>query len=104
MKLRSLILSRQAYASLADIGEWTVLNFGAQQAKRYTDQLVAQCKAIVRGRAVSQSCRTMFADDLAADLRFTRAGQHFVIFVEAPDEVLIVDFLHQSADIAGRLT
>ena len=46
----------------------------------------------------------MFADDLAADLRFTRAGQHFVIFVEAPDEVLIVDFLHQSADIAGRLT
>jgi plasmid stabilization system protein ParE len=45
----------------------------------------------------------MFADDLREDLRFARAGNHFVIFVETPDEVLIVDFLHQSADIAGRL-
>ena len=45
----------------------------------------------------------MFADDLREDLRFARAGQHFVIFIETVDQVLIVDFMHQSADIAGRL-
>ena len=45
----------------------------------------------------------MFADDLREDLRFARAAQHFVILVETEAVVLIVDFLHQSADIAGRL-
>ncbi len=79
------------------------MTFGAAQSKRYTDQLIARRKAVARGHASHQSCRMIFADDLREDLRFARAGQHFVIFVETEAAVLIVDFLHQSADIAGRL-
>ena len=49
-----------------------------------------------------QSCRTVFADDLRQDLRFARAGQHFVIFGEAVEQILIVDFIRQSAEIAAK--
>ena len=45
----------------------------------------------------------MFAGDFGEDLQFAPAGQHFVIFVETADQVLIVDFLHLSADSTGRL-
>ncbi len=69
---------------------------------RYMDSLLTRSREIALGQAPHQSCRTMFADDLREDLRFARAGQHFVIFVETVEAVLIVDFLHQNADIAGR--
>ena len=62
-----------------------------------------RCRTIADGALHHKSCRTVFADDLREDLRFTRAGQHYVIFIETAQEVVIVDFLHQSANIAGRL-
>ena len=35
--------------------------------------------------------------------RFARAGQHFVVFVEDTEQVIIVDFLHSRADLPRRL-
>ena len=83
--------------------DWTFDKFGPLQADRYRDLLIDRCEAVAAGTAQHQSCRVMFADDLREDLRFARAGQHFIIFVDGPNQVLIVDFLHQSADISGRL-
>ena len=102
--MKTFVFSDRAEASFENILEWTFESFGGRQLDKYRDTLLERCKAIANGTAHHQSCRAMFADDLREDLRFSRAGQHFVIFVEASDEVLIVDFLHQSADIAGRLT
>jgi toxin ParE1/3/4 len=101
--VKSFVFSERADRSLDHIMDWSFEKFGQVQADRYRNLLVNRCEAIAAGTAHHQSCRVMFADDLREDLRFARAGNHFVIFVETPDEVLIVDFLHQSADIAGRL-
>jgi hypothetical protein len=40
---------------------------------------------------------------LPDDLRFTRAGQRFVVFVEDAGQVIIVDFLHGRSDLPRRL-
>ena len=95
-------LSAQAFASLEDIGEWSKDHFGDRQADAYLDLLIAQCDAVAEGLAHHQSRRDIFAADLREDLRFTRIGQHYVVFVETDLEVLVVDFVHQRMDL-GRV-
>jgi plasmid stabilization system protein ParE len=41
--------------------------------------------------------------DLPEDLRVTRAGQHFIVFVEMPEQVIVVDVLHSRSDLPRRL-
>ena len=96
-------LTRQAEASLIDIANWTYETFGARQAAAYEDDLITVCRDIAEGKAISQDCRRIIDPDLPEDLRFARAGQHFVIFVEDPDQVIIVDFLHGRSDLPRRL-
>ena len=96
-------LTRQAEASLVDIANWTVETFGPRQAAAYEEDLIACCAEIAAGVAVSQDCRRIIDPDLPEDLRFARCGQHFVIFVEDAEQVIIVDFLHARSDLPRRL-
>lgn len=96
-------LTRQAEASLTDIARWTIETFGPRQAEAYEDDLIERCRAIANGTAQSQSCRRIIDPDLPEDLRFTRAGQHFVVFIERADRIVIVDFLHGRSDLPARL-
>jgi toxin ParE1/3/4 len=100
---RDFVLSDRAARSFREIGIYTRDRFGREQMRFYLDGLLMRCQAIAEGTAHHQSCRAVFADDLREDLRFARAGSHYVIFVETEAEVRIVDFLHQSADVGGRL-
>jgi plasmid stabilization system protein ParE len=97
-------LTRQAEASLTGIAAWTVDTFGPRQAKAYESDLIARCRAIAEGAAPSQSCRRVIDPNLPEDLRFTRAGQHLIVFVETADAIVIVDFLHSRGDLPTRLS
>lgn len=96
-------LTRAAEASLIDIARWTIETFGPRQAAAYEDDLIAACCEIAAGTALSQDCRRIIDPDLPKDLRFARAGQHFVIFIEDAEQVIIVDFLHGRSDLPRRL-
>lgn len=96
-------LTRAAEASLLEIAAWTFETFGPKQAAVYEVDLIARCKEIASGTARSQDCRRIIDPDLPEDLRFTRAGQHFVVFVEDAEQVIIVDFLHGRSDLPRRL-
>lgn len=96
-------LTRAAEASLTDIARWTVETFGPRQADAYEEDLIAACRGIAAGTALSQDCRRLIDPDLAEDLRFARCGQHFIVFVEDPDQVIIIDFLHSRSDLPGKL-
>ena len=96
-------LTRQAEASLVDIANWTLETFGPRQAAAYEEDLIARCTEIAASMAMSQDCRRIIDPELPEDLRFARAGQHFVIFVEDTDQVIIVDFLHARSDLPRRL-
>lgn len=101
---KPLRLTRAAEASLIEIAHWTIKTFGTRQALAYEDDLIALCRAIAEGSAPSQNCRQIIDPDLPEDLRFARAGQHFVIFVEYAHQVIIVDFLHSRSDLPRRLS
>ena len=88
---------------MVEIGDWTKDHFGDQQADAYLEVLIAQCKAVAGGTAHVQSCGLLIGADLQDDLRFTRAGQHYVVFIETAAWVSIVDFVHQREDLAGKM-
>lgn len=62
-----------------------------------------RCRAIAGGTAISQDCCRIIGAGLPEALRFAHAGQHFVIFIEDEDQVIIIDFLHARYDLPGRL-
>lgn len=94
---RSLRLTRRAEASLVEIAIWTIENFGLKQAELYESELLNRCDAILNGQAHSRSCAVLV--DGADDLRFVRAGEHFLVFLDWPNEVVIVDILHSRSDL-----
>jgi plasmid stabilization system protein ParE len=96
-------LTRQAEASLTDIARWTLERFGPRQAEAYEGDLIARCEQIADGTAPWQSCQRVIDPSLPEHLRFTRAGQHLVVFVEQTDAIIIVDFLHGRSDLPTRL-
>lgn len=96
-------LTRHAEAALTDIAAWTIDTFGPLQALAYEEDLIARCRAIAEGAVHSRSCRDLVDDTLPGDLRFTRVGQHFMVFLEAPEEITILDFLHARSDLPAKL-
>jgi toxin ParE1/3/4 len=97
-------LTHAAERSLIDIAIWTLETFGPRQAAAYEEDLIAACRRIAAGIAQSQDCRRIIDPDLPEDLRFARAGQHFVVFVENAEQVIIIDFLHSRSDLPRHLT
>lgn len=96
-------LTRAAERSLIDIAIWTVETFGPRQAASYEDDLTSVCRNIAAGTAQSQDCRRIIDPNLPEDLRFVRAGQHFVVFFENAEQVIIIDFLHSRSDLPRHL-
>jgi len=98
---RTFRLTRRAEASLTKIARWTIENFGLRQAELYEAELLNRCKEILNGQAHIRSCAILVDD--ADDLRFVRAGEHFLVFLDQPDEVVIVDILHSRSDLPRHL-
>jgi len=96
-------LTRHAEASLGDIARWTLDTFGSRQAAAYEQDLIDRCSAIAEGAAISQECRQLIDPNLPEDLRFTRSGGHFIVFVEDANSITIVDFLHARSDLPSKL-
>lgn len=96
-------LTRAAEASLVEIAAWTFETFGPRQVAAYEEDLIACCKDIASGVALSQDCRRIIDPNLPENLRFTRLGQHFVVFVENAEQVIVIDFLHGRSDLPRRL-
>ena len=94
---RSFRLTRRAEASLTEIARWTIESFGLRQAELYEAELLSRCESILSGQAYSRSCAVLVDD--VEDLRFIRAGEHFLVFLDQPDEVIIVDILHSRSDL-----
>lgn len=96
-------LTRRAEHSLIEIAAWTLETFGSMQAEIYEEELIERCQAIAEGRTVTQSCNVLVEDISDHDVRFARAGEHFVVFVELADEIAILDFVYGRSDLSRRI-
>ena len=102
---RSYRLTRRAEESLVDIALWTIENFGSRQADIYEAQLIERCDGIASGTVMSRDCSVLVQDviELSAPLKYTRAGEHFIVSLEADDEIIVVDFLHGRSDLPKHI-
>ena len=101
--MRSWRLTPRARKSLVDIALWTIDTFGPAQADLYEIELLERCAAIASGRAPHRDCAILADEDEEISLRFTRAGEHFVVFLDDPEDIAIVDFLHSRSDLPARV-
>ncbi|MEP2658650.1 MAG: type II toxin-antitoxin system RelE/ParE family toxin [Sedimentitalea sp.] len=88
-----------------EIARWTIPNFGSEQADFYEAEIIDRCEAIARGTTLSRSCSILV--DEAQELQFARAGEHFLVFLDQPNEPIVVEILHSRSDIprhVGALT
>lgn len=98
---RSFRLTRCAEASLTEVARLTIENFGLRQAELYETELPNSRKSIMNGQAHSRSCAVLVDD--VEDLRFIRAGEHFLVFLDRPDEVIIIDILYSRSDLSRHV-
>lgn len=91
-------LSSKADADLAGIYEYTILNFGLEQARTYLlglhEHFAALAEQPMQGRS---------AQEFAANLRRFEYQSHIVFYVPKKQGVRIVRVLHQSMDIKRHL-
>ena len=66
-------------------------------------ELIDKCRRIAGGTAISKDCRSMFDPALPEELRFARCGQHFIVFIDEPELVSILDILRNRSDLPGKL-
>ncbi|WP_370398916.1 type II toxin-antitoxin system RelE/ParE family toxin [Sulfitobacter sp. JB4-11] len=101
--MKSLRFSLTAERRLDEIFEWSYSQFGMNKALEYQQVLIETCERIASGVAHTQSCRTLVVDDTETDLRFARAGRHFIVYEEHGDIIGIADLLHSSSDLGTLL-
>ncbi len=102
MKSRKVRLLRRAATALRNIGRWTEVNFGAAQAVLYLADLRQGTAGIAADTVPTWDCSSM-VKGAPEGYRFARVGQHFIIYVESPDEVAILDVIHQRMDLPGKI-
>ncbi len=104
--MKPVRLTLRAEKRLGDISGWTIDKFGVAQADAYEELLLARVKRLACGEAPEgRSCALLVSERTnAGDLRYVRAGRHFVIFVERRDELIVLDFVHGSRDLDAILS
>ena len=91
-------LLSKADADLAGIYEYTILNFGLEQARAYLLGLHERIAALAEHPILGRS-----AQELAPNLRRFEYQSHIVFYVAKKQGVRIVRVLHQSMDIKRHL-
>ncbi len=92
-------LSPKAAADLDGIYEYTILNFGLEQAQDYLTGLHSHFHTLAEHPMYGRS-----ASQLAPGLRRTAYQSHVVFYQPQSSGVLIVRVLHERMDIETRLS
>ena len=53
------------------------------------------------GRAHSRDCSALAPE--GRGLRYVRVGEHFLVYAEREDDIVVVEVLHSRSDLAVRL-
>ncbi|MCB2088169.1 MAG: type II toxin-antitoxin system RelE/ParE family toxin [Sphingomonadaceae bacterium] len=93
-----LRISRQAANDLGTIADYTIAEFGIEQARKYRDQLQACFASLLDNPYLGRS-----AEEIAPRLRRIRQQAHVIFYVPTANDILIVRVLHHSMDFERHL-
>jgi toxin ParE1/3/4 len=86
-------LSKKAQRDLDAIFDYTVEQWGLEQALRYTDTIEAGCIALANAPQLAQSCA-----HIRPGYRRRGAGHHMIYFKTTSYGIAIIRILHQRMD------
>ena len=96
--MADLRLSRRAVSDLAEIADYTIAEFGIDQARLYRDQFQACFRSLLDNPLLGRS-----AEEVAPGLRRIRQQAHVVFYRVEREGLLIVRVLHHSMDFERHL-
>lgn len=96
--MREVILRPEATRDIEDIADYTIDQWGADQARRYLTELRRAIEQLA-----STGGRYATNDKLSPGLRKMRSGQHLVYFLIDVATVDVVRVLHERMDVKARL-
>jgi toxin ParE1/3/4 len=91
-------LSKRAQRDLDSIFDYTVAQWGLEQAMRYTDMIEAACAVLAAAPQLAQSCAF-----IRPGYRRKSIEHHIVYFKTATYGIAIIRILHQRMDAARHL-
>lgn len=89
--------SPAAAADLDSIWDYTVEEWGVDQADRYTDDIQNTCNSLARGEKRGRDV------DVRSDYLKHAVGKHFVFFRTTQSGIEVIRILHQSMDVGRHL-
>ena len=92
------ILSPKAKVDLSDIWDYTLAEWGVDQAEKYVRELWAAMQA----QALDYSTSTDISD-IRKGFRKTRSGSHVIFFKLTDDGIDVIRILHQRMDFERHL-
>ncbi len=96
--MSQVILSPKAKSDLSDIWDYTLAEWGIDQAEKYVRELWAAMK----GQACDPSASTDISD-VRKGYRKIRSGSHVIFFKLTRDGIDVVRILHQRMDFERHL-
>lgn len=96
--MSQIILSPKAKADLSDIWDYTLAEWGVEQAEKYVRELWAamQAQALDHSTSVDIS-------DVRKGYRKTRSGSHAIFFKLTDNGIDVIRILHQRMDFERHL-
>jgi toxin ParE1/3/4 len=91
-------LSPAAQDDLEAVFEYTLREWGLDQALRYTDLIEQNCAELAEGPLLAQSC-----DAIRPGYRRRTVGRHVIYFKQAEYGIAVIRILHQRMDTARHL-
>lgn len=93
-----LRLSRRAASDLAEIADYTISEFGIDQARQYRDQFQACFQSLLDNPQLGRS-----AEEVSPGLRRIRQQAHVAFYKYEHNELNIVRVLHHGMDFEQYL-
>ena len=103
--MKKLRLTTPARARLEEIIEYSIDNFGVEQAIVYQKQLISIAEKLCTDSfSVGRPCSLLFGNNSnTPELLYILTGKHYLIYTETTDTVTIHDFVHVRRNLPAIL-
>ncbi|WP_305046398.1 type II toxin-antitoxin system RelE/ParE family toxin [Geoalkalibacter sp.] len=91
--MRRILLSPRAKLDLSEIWDYTLWQWGGEQAEKYVRELWSAME-----NSATDPARCPDIGDVRSGYRKTRAGSHVIFFKVTDDAIEVVRILHQKMD------
>src|SRR3954471_19217377 len=86
---KRLSYSRRSLADLRQVWDYTLRQWGLEQADQYVDAIRKQCEGLARGEVIGSPYHSR-----RAEFRKVRSGSHLIYVAELGEALLVTRILH----------